>query len=301
MTFAIRNSVTPSAPLGSGDPEPPEIDADDVIADLPLLRAEAARQERNARFRRLAMRSLSLLLLFGLWWGASAFNRYLVPTVNPNLLPGPPAVLAEGVRLWQAGTLQRDILASLVRVLEGFAIASVGGIVIGTLVARVGWIGDLFEPIIDVLRPIPPLAFLPLIVLYLGIGDISKVSFIAYAAFFPIFTTSREGMKYVDPILIRAARSLGATQRQILWHVVVPSAIPSVLTGLRLGLGLSFFVIIAAEFIAASEGLGYLINDAREFFRVDRMLLGASIIGILGYGFTQMFGQLERRLQRWRR
>jgi len=238
--------------------------------------------------------------VLAIWWGASAANTYVFQTVNPSLLPDPLAVISEGARNWARGTLQRDIIASLLRVLQGFLIAAVLGVVAGTVVARVGLLRDILEPIIDLLRPIPPLAFLPLLVLYLGIGNTSKIAFIAYSAFFPIFTTTREGMKYVDPLLVRAAESLGASRRQILWHVVVPSAIPNILTGLRLGLSLSFFVIIAAEFIAASEGLGYLINDAREFFRVDRMLLGASIIGMLGYGFNQLFSRLEKRLLRWK-
>ena len=99
---------------------------------------------------------------------------------------------------------------------------------------------------------------------------------------------------------MRAAESLGASQRDILRYVIIPAAMPSILTGLRLSFALSFFVIVAAEFIAAERGLGFLINDAREFFRVDRMLLGAAAIGLLGYGFNQLFGRLERVLVPWK-
>ena len=134
----------------------------------------------------------------------------------------------------------------------------------------------------------------------LGIGEASKIGFIAYSAFFPVFTTTREGIKYVDPLLVRAAESLGASQRDILRYVIIPAAMPSIMTGLRLSFALSFFVIVAAEFIAAERGLGFLINDAREFFRVDRMLLGAAAIGLLGYAFNQLFGRLERVLVPWK-
>lgn len=274
--------------------------ADGPALDLADLRAAELARAQSEHRRRLAIRTAALVGMLAIWWGASAANTYVFQTVNPNLLPDPLAVLSEGARAWARGTLQRDIIASLLRVLQGFLIAAILGVLAGTVVARVALLRDILEPVIDLLRPIPPLAFLPLLVLYLGIGNTSKIAFIAYSAFFPIFTTTREGMKYVDPLLVRAAESLGASRRQILWHVVAPSAIPSMLTGLRLGLSLSFFVIIAAEFIAASEGLGYLINDAREFFRVDRMLLGASIIGLLGYSFNQVFSRVEKRLLRWK-
>jgi ABC-type nitrate/sulfonate/bicarbonate transport system permease component len=222
----------PSAPAPPDNPLP-TVPAGRV--DLAALQAREARRAGLVRLRRLGLRTLALAGLLAIWWGASAANTHLFQTVNPNLLPDPPAVLAEGARLWQRGSLQRDIVASLVRVLQGFLIAAASGVLAGTLVARSGWLGDLLEPVIDLLRPIPPLAFLPLLVLYLGIGNPSKIAFIAYAAFFPIFTTTREGMKYVDPLLIRAAQSLGAGPRQILWYVVVPGAVPNILTGLRLG------------------------------------------------------------------
>ena len=114
------------------------------------------------------------------------------------------------------------------------------------------------------------------------------------------FTTTVEGIKYVDPLLIRAASSLGATERQIFWHVVLPAATPNIITGLRLAFGLSFFVIVAAEFIAADSGLGYLINDARTFFLVSNMLLGAAVIGIIGVTANLLLRKLEGRLLRWR-
>jgi ABC-type nitrate/sulfonate/bicarbonate transport system permease component len=160
---------------------------------------------------------------------------------------------------------------------------------------------SLVDPMLELLRPIPPLAFLPMMVLWFGIGEASKISFIAYAAFFPIFTTTLEGIKYVDPLLLRAAESLGASRRDLFRYVVLPAATPSIITGLRLGFGLSFFVIVAAEFIAADAGLGYLINDARTFFLVSQMLLGAAVIGLIGFAFNRLLRLLEARLLRWRK
>lgn len=274
--------------------------ADVPPLDLRAIQAASARDDRRRRWQRVSTRTLSLLALFLAWWAIAAVNESYFKWFNPVLLPGPPAVGKEAWRLLVMGSLQRDMLASLARVAQGFVIAAILGVVTGTLVARVTVIENVVEPALDVLRPIPPLAFLPLLVLYLGIGEASKIGFIAYSAFFPVFTTTREGIKYVDPLLIRAAESLGASQRDILRYVIIPAAMPSIMTGLRLSFALSFFVIVAAEFIAAERGLGFLINDAREFFRVDRMLLGAAAIGVLGYAFNQLFSRLERVLVPWK-
>jgi ABC-type nitrate/sulfonate/bicarbonate transport system permease component len=277
-----------------------EAQGDAPPLNLAAIQAAAARNERRQRWQRVSTRALSLLALFLAWWALAAANASVFRWFNPVLLPDPPAIGQEAWRLLVLGSLQRDVLASLVRVVQGFVIAAILGVAVGTLVARVTVIENVVEPVLDLLRPIPPLAFLPLLVLYLGIGEASKIGFIAYSAFFPVFTTTREGIKYVDPLLVRAAESLGASQREILRYVIIPAAMPNIMTGLRLGFALSFFVIVAAEFIAAERGLGFLINDAREFFRVDRMLLGAAAIGLVGYVFNQLFSRLERVLVPWK-
>jgi ABC-type nitrate/sulfonate/bicarbonate transport system permease component len=246
------------------------------------------------------LRVCSLLLFFTLWWGVSLLNAHVLKVFNPVLLPAPDEVLRAGIKMAASGELLRHITASLSRVLWGFGIAAVLGVVVGTALARSRVLEHLVEPSLEMLRPIPPLAFLPMMVLWFGIGESSKVAFIAYAAFFPVFTTTVEGIKYVDPVLIRAASSLGATERQIFWHVVLPAATPNIITGLRLAFGLSFFVIVAAEFIAADSGLGFLINDARTFFLVANMLLGAAVIGIIGVAANILLRKLEARLLRWR-
>jgi ABC-type nitrate/sulfonate/bicarbonate transport system permease component len=186
------------------------------------------------------------------------------------------------------------------RVIQGFGIAAVAGVVVGLAVGTWKPLEKLVEPMIELLRPIPPLAFLPMMVLWFGIGEMSKIAFIAYAAFFPVFTTTLEGIKYVDPVLIRAASSLGASRTDLFRYVVLPAATPSIITGLRLGFGLSFFVIVAAEFIAADSGLGYMINDARTFFLVSQMLLGAVVIGLIGFVVNLVLRSIEGWLLRWR-
>lgn len=252
------------------------------------------------KWRRAGLRTLSVLLFFTLWYGVTWANR-AAHWFNPLLLPPPDKVLDAGIELVRTGELQHDIAASLYRVVVGFLIASILGVTTGLLVGTWRTLEDLLDPMIELLRPIPPLAFLPMMVLWFGIGEGSKIAFIAYAAFFPVFTTTLEGIKFVDPVLLRAAASLGATRTEMFRYVILPAALPAIITGLRLAFGLSFFVIVAAEFIAADSGLGYLINDARTFFLVSNMLLGAAVIGIIGFLFNVGLRRLETALLRWRR
>ena len=272
-----------------------------AAASPPAAPAQARRPSKGlSRPMVLGLRLVSLLLFFALWWGVSLLNAHVLKVFNPILLPAPDEVLRAGIKMAASGELLKHITASLSRVLWGFGIAAMLGIVVGTALGRSRLLEHLVEPMLEMLRPIPPLAFLPMMVLWFGIGEASKVAFIAYAAFFPIFTTTIEGIKYVDPVLIRAASSLGASERQIFWHVVLPAATPNIITGMRLAFGLSFFVIVAAEFIAADSGLGFLINDARTFFLVSNMLLGAAVIGIIGVLANVLLRKLEGRLLRWR-
>jgi ABC-type nitrate/sulfonate/bicarbonate transport system permease component len=270
---------------------------DPWVGSAPTEESGGNREWRTAALLRVT----SIALFFAVWYAATLLNAHVFKVFNPLLLPAPHTVLLAGVEMVRSGELQRDILASLSRVVQGFVLAAVVGVAVGTAVGRSRRLEYLVEPTIELLRPIPPLAFLPMMVLWFGIGETSKVAFIAYAAFFPIFTTTVEGIKYVDPLLIRAAASLGASERDIFRYVVLPAALPNIITGLRIGFGLSFFVIVAAEFIAADSGLGFLINDARTFFLVANMLLGAAVIGAIGFTFNILLRRLEAWLLRWRK
>jgi ABC-type nitrate/sulfonate/bicarbonate transport system permease component len=270
---------------------------DSWAASAPGERLGGNREWRTAALLRVT----SIALFFAVWYAAALLNAYVFKVFNPLLLPAPHTVLLAGIEMVRSGELQRDILASLSRVVQGFVLAALIGVAVGTAVGRSRRLEYLVEPTIELLRPIPPLAFLPMMVLWFGIGETSKVAFIAYAAFFPIFTTTVEGIKYVDPLLIRAAASLGASERDLFRYVVLPAALPNIITGLRIGFGLSFFVIVAAEFIAADSGLGFLINDARTFFLVANMLLGAAVIGAIGFIFNVLLRRLEAWLLRWRK
>lgn len=261
--------------------------------------ARATEAERPSRVLPAMMRALSLTGFVGLWAAASLLNLRF-NWVRPLLLPSPWDVFAELVRFAANGELLVHVGASLYRVMCGFIFGALAAVPLGMAVGRVRAIRWIVEPILEVLRPIPPLALLPIMVIWFGIGESSKIVFITYTSFFPMFVTTVESAAYVDPLLVQAASSLGATRRQLFRYVILPAALPGIVTGLRLGFGLSLFVIVAAEYVAASRGLGFLINDGRNFYLLPQMLMAAIVIGVLGYFFSAVLKGLETRILRWR-
>jgi ABC-type nitrate/sulfonate/bicarbonate transport system permease component len=180
------------------------------------------------------------------------------------------------------------------------AIAAVLGVLLGLLSGYLALVEDLTDPVIEVIRPIPPLAFLPMFIIWFGIGELAKVLFIAFSCFFPIYLNTAQGVRFTDPVLVRAARSLGASQAQVFFHVVLRAALPEIMTGLRLGFGMSLFVLVAAELIAADSGLGYRIQEARNMFQVDVMFLCAFAIGVLGFALGTLLRWLQGDILRWK-
>ncbi|HEU5319736.1 MAG TPA: ABC transporter permease [Methylomirabilota bacterium] len=250
------------------------------------------------RRRALALRLGAVAAFLALW---SALSGAVVvgQLFNPIFLPGPWLVLASLVELAGKGQLWVHVGATLERVAVGFATGAALGVGLGLAAGHLRPVRDLVEPLVELLRPIPPLAVLPLFIVWVGIGEPSKVGFITYATFFPIFLTTVTGVRQIDPLLVRAARSLGARGVPLFARVILPAALPDILTGLRLGVALAFFVIVISEFIGAEHGLGYLINDGRNFFLVPQMLGAAVVLGLLGYAGNALLRLLERRLTRW--
>jgi ABC-type nitrate/sulfonate/bicarbonate transport system permease component len=220
--------------------------------------------------------------------------------VTPFYLPPLPDVLAVAARMLADGTLVRHALVSLGRVLAGFALAVAVALPVGMAMGLSSRAHHVLEPWIELVRPIPPIAWIPMAILWLGIEEASKVFIIAYGAFFPIMLNSMAGFRDLDPLHLRAARILGATRLQIFWHVVVRSASRRIVTGLRLGVGMAFVVLVAAELIAAKAGLGFLIQDARFNVQTDHIMVGMAAIGLLGFGLNATLRALERGLIRWR-
>jgi ABC-type nitrate/sulfonate/bicarbonate transport system permease component len=241
----------------------------------------------------LAVASIAGALL--LWAGFTS-----VGWIDRVLLPSPAEVFKSLLEAFRDGSLLRHVTASLVRVLEGFAIALVAAVPLGIAMGIWRVIRGILEPLLELLRPIPPIALIPLAILWFGIEELSKVLIIAYGAFFPILLNTMAGFREVDAVHVRAAQALGARRHHVFRDVVLRSAFPFIVVGARVGMGMAFIVLVAAELIASSAGLGFLISDARYNFRTDQMFLGMALIGVLGFALNKALLEVERRLLKWK-
>jgi ABC-type nitrate/sulfonate/bicarbonate transport system permease component len=240
-------------------------------------------------------RVLALLVLVAAW-AAVAYGNRVVEAMNPVLLPTPGEVVAVTVAALRDGTLLRNLLTSLARVVQGFGIAAAAALTLGTLTALCAPLRLMLEPVIEFVRPIPPLAFLPMFLVWFGLGETSKIAFIAYTTFFPMFVGVAAGVLRVDVMLLRAAASLGATRADLVRRVVLPAALPGIVVALRLGFGLALFVIVGAEFIGADAGLGNLIMEGRTYFNPPVIVMGALVLGFLGSLVNALLLTVERRV-----
>ena len=219
------------------------------------------------------------------------------------LSPLEPYDPAQGSRLsWLfSGELPQDAMGSLYRVLAGFLIGGGVALPLGLLMGRRPLVHDLFAPLLEVLRPIPPIAFIPLSILWFGLGNPPALFLIALGAFFPVLVNTIAGVRNVDAIYIRAAQNLGAGEGVLFRRVILPAAMPYILTGVRVGIGVAFIVVIVAEMTAVNKGLGYRILEAREFMWSDKIIAGMISIGLCGLGIDVFMNRLNRWLLRWHR
>jgi ABC-type nitrate/sulfonate/bicarbonate transport system permease component len=235
----------------------------------------------------------------GLWAAVTAVNGRL-EVVNPVLLPGPAEVARVGLELVRSGELGWHFLTSLGRVAQGFGLAAAAALALGLLVGLCVPLRLMVEPIVEFVRPIPPLAFLPMFLVWFGLGEASKVAFIGYTTFFPMFVAITASVLRVDVVLLRAAASLGASRADLVRRVILPAALPGIVVALRVGVGLALFVIVGAEFMGADAGLGHLIMEGRTFFNPPQIVMGALVLGLLGSLVNATLLAAERRLLRWR-
>ena len=268
------------------------------LSSVPELMDAGLRGTRLPRGRALALRVAAIVAFLALWSLLSG-AVVVLKLFNPIFLPGPWLVLGSVLDMAVRGTLWIHLAATLERVAMGFGVGATLGVALGLAAGQLTPVRNVIEPLVELLRPIPPLAMLPMFIVWVGIGEASKIGFITYATFFPIFLTTVTGVRQIDPLLVRAAQSLGARGVALFTRVILPAALPDILTGLRLGVALAFFVIVISEFIGAEHGLGYLINDGRNFFLVPQMLGAAVVLGLLGYAGNGLVRLLERRLTRW--
>jgi ABC-type nitrate/sulfonate/bicarbonate transport system permease component len=259
-------------------------------------RADFSLQNLNA----IRLYKLFSLVMFILAWQVLDLVNASVGLYNPLLFPSPLDIATRAAVLWSTGVLQDHIFASVARVFIGVLISFPLAVVLGIGIARSRIVEVIFEPVVELIRPIPPLAVLPLFILWFGIGELSKLMFIAFAAFYIILTTVMLSAANIDVVLVRAARTLGIKGWRFYREIVFPAVSPDLFVGVRLGLSAGFVMIVAAEFIAADVGLGYMINYARAFFRVSDMFVGALAIGLIGYAVNLVLVIIERRLFSWR-
>ncbi len=235
---------------------------------------------------------LFLLFCWHLLSSGGFFPRYL--------LPSPAVVWETTVQLWQSGVLPTNIRASLSRIAVGFSLSCLAAFCIAALVTRFSFLKNLLAAPLGLLRMIPPLAMIPLLILWLGIGRATQVTIIVLASFFPIFMNTCEGLARISPEHRELARSLRLPTRIFIRCIVIPSATPSIITGLRLAFGYSWRALIGAELIAASSGLGHMIIDAQQMLRTDEALSGILTIGLIGWSLDALFIRGSARLLRRR-
>ena len=242
------------------------------------------------------------LLVVVLWQAASAAG--LLPA---GKLPSPVEIIAAVQDLTVNGLPQGSgllfhCLYSLQRVGIGFVLALAAAIPLGILCGWSRLLRDILTPVIETLRPIPPLAWIPLAILWFGIGLRSAAFIIFLGCFFPILLSTMSGVLSVDPVLVSAAKTLGATRRQIFYKVLLPGATPSIFTGLRIGLGIGWMTLVAAEFtgVKSGYGLGYMIMTARDIQRPDLVIAGMAVIGLTGFLLDTVLRLFEKRALRWR-
>jgi NitT/TauT family transport system permease protein len=215
---------------------------------------------------------------------AAAWQTFaLLGPFPQKLFPGVETIVATFARLTASGILPIHTLHTVLRLGLAFLLAAVIGVGLGIVIGRYRWVEDVLLPLVTIGNPIPGLAYAPLFVLWFGLGDIPAVLLVAFAAAFPVILNTWTGVRAVKEIWIRAAQAMGAADHQLFWKVILPSALPYVLTGLRLGLARAWRVLVAVEMLTSVKlGLGWLIFGAREFLNTDVMLAGIAVIGIIG-------------------
>jgi len=249
------------------------------------------------RFARLSLgnRWASPVLLLLLWELGSRTG--LIPE---RTLASPFAVFGTLVEMTLSGELPANLLVSFARAAAGLLIGVGLGIVLG-LVAGLSRAGEnAIDPLMQIKRTIPALALTPLFIVWFGIGETPKIALIAFATVFPVYLNLYSGIRGVDVRLLDAARSFGLSRLELIWHVVLPAALPSLLVGLRYALSISILVLVVAEQINASAGLGYLINNARDFMRTDIIVVCLLVYALLGLGADWLVRLMEHRTLVWR-
>lgn len=228
-------------------------------------------------------------------WQASS-NAGLI---NKAILPSVTSVVDTGISLIEKGRLQEHILISIIRVVQGFLLGTVLGTVVGVIMAFSKFTNRFLVSLVGILRPVPMIAWVPLLILWLGIGEETKISLITVGTFWPVLLNTIHGIQSVDTKLLEVAKILKKNRFTIIFKVIFPAALPSMLTGIRLGMGNAWSCVVTAEMIAASKGIGYMITYARDTSKPAEVLVGVFVIGLIGLLIDTVILRLQKRFLRW--
>ncbi len=264
------------------------------------VRATASRRLRLPRIPRNVRLSLATLaVLLFIWWAVTALKL-----ISPLFLPAPQQVLHQlyviaSPQGFMDATLWQHLAASLTRIVIALLAAVIIGVPVGIAMGLNDTVRGILDPLIELYRPVPPLAYLPLMVIWFGIGETSKILLIYLAIFAPVALSAVAGVRSVSQVRVRAAQALGASKGQVLRYVVLPSALPEILTGIRIGLGVGWSTLVAAELIAATRGLGFMVQSAGEFLATDVVIAGISVIALIAFSLELGLRALQRKLTPW--
>ncbi|MBY2230503.1 ABC transporter permease [Clostridioides difficile] len=247
----------------------------------------------NNKFLRLIKTVLIFFIILLLW----KITNYL-GIWSDYILPSPGKVYSTFLNMISDGSIFINVYASMKRVLIGFAISTAIGVPLGIFFGIYSGVYEYFKSLINFLRNTPPLALIPMLILWFGIGEESKIIIIVLASFFPIFTSTLKGIKNCDSKLIEVGRVFEFSKLQIIFKIIIPNAILDIAVGLKLALGYSFRAIIGAELVAASSGLGYLISDGKEMSRIDVVIVGIIVIGLLGIITDYIFSIIVKKVSK---
>jgi NitT/TauT family transport system permease protein len=267
-----------------------------AVLDAPVASTPGRLFKFARGFVRVVERGIGIVIFLALW---EALPRLGI--VSEAYLSPPSAVVASIAQLIDNGQLWKHVAASLQRSLWGLLLASFAGVVLGLLIGGFKRLATIVDPVLQLFRQTSAFALFPVFILFLGIGELSKVAIIFWASFWPVLLSTVSGVKQVDRLLVNSALSMGASQRFIFFKVVLPASLPSIFTGVRLAGAYSITALVAAEMIGAHSGLGFLTLNSQETFQIPTMYAGILLLAVLGLLLNYLLALLERRLLRWRK
>ena len=250
---------------------------------------------RSEKYSLFTISAISIVVFVGIWELATRFGL-----IDPIFLPSPSAVFERAVRTFENGALVANVLASTRRVMVGFLMSVLVSIPLGLVLGTSRRACAVFDPIISLLRPLPSMSWIPLSLLWFGITETQKYSIVFMGTIAPALLYVIDATRNVDNVLILAARNMGASRIQVMWHVILPASLSQIIIGFKIILGLAWTCVISAELIAAKEGLGFMIMNGKEFFQTDTVVLGMVLISLTVLVFDAVLRRIEKRILAWK-